>query len=69
MLERKKNVEKERKRKDKRKGKLPDGVAVQAVTYGRDYYIVLGADDRLFVYDRQSGDLRQTVEIAPAGDR
>lgn len=43
---------------------LPDGAQAQAVTLGRGWVAVVTDDDRILVYDRTTGRLRQTVEIA-----
>ena len=42
---------------------LPDGAAARAVTWGDDWYAVVTGDDRILIFDRPSGDLRQTVTI------
>lgn len=43
---------------------LPDGARALAFTQGRDWIAVVTEDDRILVYDRATGTLRQTVEIA-----
>lgn len=43
---------------------LPDGARALAFTQGRDWIAVVTEDDRILVYDRATGALRQTVEIA-----
>lgn len=47
---------------------LPDGARPLAFTQARDWYAVVTEDDRILIYDRASGTLRQTVVIAPAGE-
>ncbi len=42
---------------------LPDGVTAVAFTQGTDWFAVVTSDDRILIYDRTSGALRQTVEI------
>ncbi|MEL7164107.1 MAG: DUF6476 family protein [Pseudomonadota bacterium] len=42
---------------------LPDGVAARAVTIGVDWYAVVTDDDRILIFDRLSGGLRQEVVI------
>jgi hypothetical protein len=44
---------------------LPDGVTADAVTVGRDWYGVVTTDDRILIFDRLTGALRQTVTITP----
>ncbi len=44
---------------------LPDGTRATAFTQGPDWYAVVTADDRILIFDRASGSLRQTVVIAP----
>lgn len=43
---------------------LPDGTTPLAFTQGGDWYAVVTGDDRILIYDRETGDLRQTVQIA-----
>ena len=45
---------------------LPDGISASAVTFGRDWYAVVSQDDRILIFDRATGTLRQEVAIAPA---
>jgi hypothetical protein len=48
---------------------LPGGARAQAVTLGDGWIGVVTTDDRFLVFDRLSGQLRQTVDIvtgAPA---
>lgn len=42
---------------------LPDGAKAQAFTQSNDWYAVVTDDDRILIYDRLSGALKQTVEI------
>ena len=42
---------------------LPEGERARAVTFGPDWYAVVTANDLILIYDRASGDLRQTVTI------
>lgn len=40
---------------------LPDGATARAVTWGGDWYAVVTDDDRILIFDRASGEIRQTV--------
>ncbi|MBY6139203.1 hypothetical protein KUV26_07090 [Leisingera daeponensis] len=42
---------------------LPPGVKAEAVTLGRGWIAVVSGDDRILIYDRETGALRQTVRI------
>jgi len=42
---------------------LPDGAKAQAFTQGDDWYAVVTTDDRILIYDRLTGKLRQTVVV------
>lgn len=42
---------------------LPEGESARAVTFGPDWYAVVTQSDLILVYDRASGDLRQTLTI------
>ncbi|MEM6758302.1 MAG: DUF6476 family protein [Pseudomonadota bacterium] len=42
---------------------LPDGVTAAAVTLGTDWYAVVTTDERILIFDRLSGALRQEVVI------
>jgi hypothetical protein len=44
---------------------LPDGAKAQAVTAGDDWYAVVTTDNRILIFDRLTGDLRQEVTISP----
>lgn len=42
---------------------LPTGAVAAAFTQGPDWFAVVTEDDRILIYDRASGDLRQTVTL------
>jgi hypothetical protein len=42
---------------------LPEGSEAVAFTQGGDWFAVVTADDRILVYDRLTGRLRQTVVL------
>ena len=42
---------------------LPDGSEPLAFTQGSDWYAVVTEDDQILIYDRESGTLRQTINI------
>jgi hypothetical protein len=42
---------------------LPEGAEAQAFTQGRDWFAVVTQDDRILIYDRLTGRLRQTLTI------
>jgi hypothetical protein len=44
---------------------LPDGATATAFTQGEGWYAVVTEDDRILIFDRASGALRQTVAITP----
>ncbi|MGL5012586.1 MAG: DUF6476 family protein [Paracoccaceae bacterium] len=46
---------------------LPDGAAAQAVTAGNGWYAVVTTDNRILIFDRLTGELRQelAVELTP----
>ncbi|MCB1363860.1 MAG: hypothetical protein KDK02_07040 [Rhodobacteraceae bacterium] len=46
---------------------LPDGTTAEAFTVTRDWYGVVTSDGRILIFDRQSGNLRQTIVIATEG--
>ncbi|RSK34778.1 hypothetical protein EJA01_07415 [Rhodovulum iodosum] len=46
---------------------LPEGTRASAVTYGPGWYAVVTEDQRILIYDAETGALTQTVEIT-AGD-
>jgi hypothetical protein len=45
---------------------LPDGTRAAAFTQGPEWYAVVTADNRILIFDRRTGALRQSVEILPA---
>ena len=44
---------------------LPDDVRATAFTQGAGWFAVVTDDDRILIFDRVGGTLRQTVQIAP----
>jgi hypothetical protein len=42
---------------------LPDGTVATAFTQGADWFAVVTADDRILIYDRDTGTLFQTVTV------
>ena len=42
---------------------LPEGVEAYSFTQGRDWFGVVTSDDQILIYDRATGDLRQTITI------
>lgn len=42
---------------------LPDGAKATAFTQATDWYAIVTDDNRILIYDRFTGDLRQTVVI------
>lgn len=42
---------------------LPEGMVARAVTFGSDWYGVVTETDRILIFDRADGALRQTVQI------
>ncbi|MEQ8898558.1 MAG: DUF6476 family protein [Roseovarius sp.] len=42
---------------------LPDGTTPTAFTKGADWYAVVTSDDRILIYDLDSGELRQTLQV------
>lgn len=42
---------------------LPQGTRAMALTQGTDWYAIVTDDNRILIYDRQSGTLRQTVTV------
>jgi hypothetical protein len=43
--------------------RLPDGALAQAVTAGDGWYAVVTTDNRILIFDRMSGALRQEVAV------
>jgi hypothetical protein len=44
---------------------LPDGARAQAVTAAADWYAVVTTDNRILIFDRLTGALRQEIAITP----
>ena len=42
---------------------LPDGTRATAFTQGSNWYAVVTDNDQILVFDRATGDLRQTVTL------
>ena len=42
---------------------LPEGSEASAFTQGSDWFAVVTTDDRILIYDRLTGQLRQTLLI------
>ena len=42
---------------------LPDGTQARAFTQGPDWFAVVTEDDRILIYDRVTGRLKQTVVV------
>jgi len=42
---------------------LPDDAEATAFTQGGDWYAIVTADDRILIYDRDSGTLRQSIDL------
>ena len=42
---------------------LPDGTTPTAFTKGADWYAVVTSDDQILIFDLDSGELRQTIEV------
>ncbi|SFC13979.1 hypothetical protein SAMN05444415_102213 [Salipiger profundus] len=45
---------------------LPDGSTATAYTQGSDWYAVVTEADEILIFDRASGELRQTLRIETA---
>ena len=45
---------------------LPEGVTALAITQARDWYAVVTGDERILIFDRDTGALRQEVAITPS---
>lgn len=43
---------------------LPEGVEASAFTQGDDWFAIVTTDQRILIYDRASGQLRQTVTLS-----
>jgi len=44
---------------------LPDGATASTFTQGRDWYAVVTTEKEILIFDRQTGELRQTLRIEP----
>lgn len=42
---------------------LPDGAQATAFTQGPDWYAIVTRDNRILIYDRETGVLKQTIRI------
>lgn len=42
---------------------LPDGAKATAFTQGPDWYAVVTDDNRILIFDRATGELRQSVDL------
>jgi Family of unknown function (DUF6476) len=42
---------------------LPDGVKAESFTVGRGWYGVVTRDNRILIFGREKGELRQTIRI------
>ena len=42
---------------------LPSGVTATAFTQARDWYAVVTGDDRILIFDRATGTLRQEITV------
>ncbi|MEQ9240118.1 DUF6476 family protein [Roseovarius indicus] len=42
---------------------LPDGTTPTAFTRGAGWYAVVTSDDQILIFDLESGDLRQTLQV------
>lgn len=42
---------------------LPDGTTPTAVTFGKGWIAVVSDDNRILIFDREDGALRQTITI------
>ena len=42
---------------------LPDGSTPVAFTQGGDWYAVVTKDDQILIFDRESRELRQTIQV------
>ena len=45
---------------------LPDGARAIAVTAAEGWYAVVTDDDRILIYDRVTGQIRQHIDVTPA---
>ena len=42
---------------------LPEGTTARAFTLGPDWYAIVTTDDEILIYNRATGELRQTVTL------
>lgn len=42
---------------------LPDGASAEAFTQGRSWYAIVTQNDQILIFDRDSGNLRQTITL------
>jgi len=42
---------------------MPDGSKAETFTQGPDWFAVVTTDNRILIYDRATGDLRQVMQI------
>ncbi|MEL7279919.1 MAG: DUF6476 family protein [Pseudomonadota bacterium] len=42
---------------------LPDGSTPLAFTQGTDWYAVVTQEDQILIFDRESGDLRKSIDV------
>ena len=47
--------------------RLPEGASATAFTQGKGWIAVVTADDRILIFDRLTGALKQTVQIRTGG--
>jgi len=45
---------------------VPDGTRAEAFTIGRSWYAVVTGDDTILIFDRSTGNLRQTIILEQA---
>lgn len=44
---------------------LPEGVSAQAFTQAPAWYAIVTSDDRILIFERKTGALRQEIRITP----
>jgi len=42
---------------------MPDGTEAAAFTQGGDWYAIVTTDDQILIFDRDTGLLRQTIDL------
>lgn len=47
---------------------LPDGTSAQAFTMSSNWYAVVTQNDQILIFDRESGALRQTIDLTESGN-